>query len=160
MKTNISVKICVITSCSERYSAAGKLIICLNKHEQIKVNGVMNAQDKITGRTIQWNSISQTKNRYQQHLAGRLLSARPCITCRRTSWNRHLGTAALAVYQGSLQRFLYDFAHKMRTEQTPCLCKQAGWRYVFSARKTDGRAWGCDRTAQSRQSNRVGCSDE
>lgn len=35
----------------------------------------------------------------------------------------HLGTAALAVYQGAPQRFLYDLAHKMRTEQTPCRCK-------------------------------------
>ena len=51
MKTNISVKICVIINCSERYSAVDRLTICLNKQEQIKVNGVMNAQDKITRRT-------------------------------------------------------------------------------------------------------------
>ena len=35
------------------YSAAGKLTICLNKQGQIKVTGVMNAQDKITRRTTQ-----------------------------------------------------------------------------------------------------------
>lgn len=35
-------------------------------------------------------------------------------------------TTALTVYQGAPQRFLYDLAHKMRTEQTPCRCKQAG----------------------------------
>ena len=36
-----------------KYSEVGKLTICLNKQEQTKVNGVMNAQDKITRRTTQ-----------------------------------------------------------------------------------------------------------
>ena len=50
------------------------------------------------------------------------------------------GQRHLQVYQGAPQRFLYNLAHKMRTEQTPCRCKQAGRGYVFSACKTVGRA--------------------
>ena len=45
-------------------------------------------------------------------------------------------------------------------ERLPLRSWQTGWRYVFSTRKTDGRAWGRNRKTQGWRSNGMGWSDE
>ena len=66
--------------------------------------------------------IADEKNRDQLYSARRLLPTRSCITRRGRIINRHLGTAAFAVYPTAELFAPHESAYKRKAERIPYRC--------------------------------------
>ena len=64
--------------------------------------------------------FADEKNGNPLHLAGRFLSARPCIAHRRTTTNRHMGATTFATHQAKSKDARHQFANKWQVKQLPC----------------------------------------